>query len=182
MRKKIKILRINRSEKEFTKSGKSWTAEVIGIQIEAQGGEKIWINGFGSKETKDWKEGDEVELYVEVNKKDDKTYYNFKPIPEEELWRDRIEERLKGIETMLVQISEMFKKNEQKKTLNAMQTELGASPVDSPESEKLRDKILGVIKTADKSQYGEIRKKAKQRFDEGLLTRVHYDEIGRNLI
>lgn len=173
MRKKVKIDRINRQEKECSKGGKTWTATALGIKV----GE-YWINGFESDETKGWKEGDEVDIKVKVSKKDDKTYYNFEPVSQEELWRDSVDWKLNSLNERLTEVAEMFK---QQGVVNAMQTELGAEPVNDTESKKLRDKIFEVIKTAEKSQYAEIKTKAKKRLDEGALTQGHYDEVVKKL-
>ena len=95
MRKKVKIYKIIRKEKEFSKGGKSWTSETIGILVNPD--EKIWINGFGDSQTNDWKEGDEVMLDVVVKNVEGKTFYNFKTIDPKELMIDEIHDMCKQI-------------------------------------------------------------------------------------
>lgn len=69
---KVKLTYV-RSEEKTSQGGKKYTSVSIKTQ---QHGEKF-LNGFGSKETSSWKEGDEVEVNVVEKEYNGKTYLNF---------------------------------------------------------------------------------------------------------
>lgn len=91
-RKDVKIHKINRKEKEFTKNGKSWTSTTVGILVNPE--DSVWLNGFEDDQTKKWKVGDTVKVDVETKKTDKGTFYNFKTVDPKELQLDRIEQKL----------------------------------------------------------------------------------------
>lgn len=92
MRKQVKIYKINRREKEFTKDGKNWTSTTVGILVNPD--DNVWLNGFEDDQTKSWRKGDEVLVDVETKKTDKGTFYNFKTIDPKELQLQRIEDKL----------------------------------------------------------------------------------------
>lgn len=73
MKEKIKITRVFRGKQAFTdkKTGVAKEADKIGIKTDKYGDK--WISSFKVQGTENWKEGDEVEIFIE--KKGD--YLNF---------------------------------------------------------------------------------------------------------
>ncbi len=71
--KKVKLTMVNRKERISTKTGKPFTS--LGIKTEEYGDK--WLSGFDNAATRNWKDGDTVEIVVESKGE----YLNFK-LPE----------------------------------------------------------------------------------------------------
>ena len=87
----ITITKIDRSDKDkegkayVTKDGRPYTR--LGLQTKEHGTK--WLSGFDNYTTKNWKEGDTVDVEVtKVSGKDGKEYLNFKMVSEnDKLWK-----------------------------------------------------------------------------------------------
>ena len=80
-----------------TKDGRDYTR--VNIQV-AQHGQK-WVSGFGSNTNANWKDGDEVELIIDIKKVGDKEYLNFK----EPKKIDAVDEKLEKILNKITQMN-----------------------------------------------------------------------------
>ena len=87
----ITITKIHRADKDkegkayVTKDGRPYTR--LGLQTKEHG--TSWLSGFDNYTTKNWKEGDTVDVEVtKVSSKDGKEYLNFKMVSEnDKLWK-----------------------------------------------------------------------------------------------
>jgi len=110
----ITITKIHRSDKDkegkayVTKDGRPYTR--LGLQTKEHGTK--WLSGFENYTTKNWKEGDSVDVEVsEVAGKDGTVYLNFKMISEiDKVWKElqRQTGKIMGIEKRIADIMRNF--------------------------------------------------------------------------
>lgn len=95
MIRQVKIIAVTRYTKDkngsplITKTGKSYTR----VSLNVEGYDKR-LSGFESDETKNWKEGDLVEIDVEENGQ----YLNFKVPKKSDIQADGFEKRIQDLE------------------------------------------------------------------------------------
>lgn len=89
-----------KSEEKTSKAGKKFTS--VSIKTDRYGDR--FLSGFGSKENRDWKVGDEVELIVTEKEYNGKSYLNF-----EHKREPRLEDRVAILEDTVNKIREFLK-------------------------------------------------------------------------
>lgn len=129
--KEYTLKRIVRNQKVSTRTGKPY--ESIGIQVAEF--PDIWINGFGNKETANWKEGDKISVLIQDHEYNGKITKQFN-FPKKEDANSKVLEEINGKLTVIKMFLNelvMEKRKNDKPTIAGTnieypQEELGESP------------------------------------------------------
>jgi len=92
------ITRISRANKVSARTNKPY--ESIGLQVAEFGQE--WINGFGSKETASWKEGDKVKMTIKDEVYNGKTSKKFE-VAKPQAMNNEMLEKVYGNQLLIVE-------------------------------------------------------------------------------
>jgi len=92
------ITRISRANKVSARTNKPY--ESIGLQVAEFGQE--WINGFGSKETAPWKEGDKVKMTIKDEVYNGKTSKKFE-VAKPQAMNNEMLEKVYGNQLLIVE-------------------------------------------------------------------------------
>lgn len=82
----VTLTYVKNEQKVAKKSGKTYTS--CSIKTEEHG--EVWLNGFGNEITKSWVQGDKVDIEVQKEEFEGKTYVNFKTMNKADLLDDRV--------------------------------------------------------------------------------------------
>jgi hypothetical protein len=129
--KEYTLRKIVRNQKVSTRTGKPY--ESIGIQVVEF--PDIWINGFGNKETANWKEGDKISVLIQDHEYNGKISKQFNFPKKEDVNSKALEEinvKLTTIKMLLNELVLEKRKNDKPKVsgtdIDYPQEELADNP------------------------------------------------------
>lgn len=97
---KIKILKVINKD-EVSRNGKSYTK--CSVKTTNKNNQEIWISGFGNTTTKNWVEGQIVELDIYQEEYNGKNYLKFKEVKERNIF-DELDKIVAKLDTLSVYI------------------------------------------------------------------------------
>lgn len=97
---KIKILKVINKD-EVSRNGKSYTK--CSVKTTDKNNQEIWISGFGNTTTKNWVEGQIVELDIYQEEYNGKNYLKFKEVKERNIF-DELDKIVAKLDTLSVYI------------------------------------------------------------------------------